>query len=74
MLEEYEFTLTAFGLTRISKVDAFRRLDPQHALRVWAVLDKESARRLELELAVGNGQRAVRLLNELAFSCGTICG
>ena len=76
MLEEYECTLNASGLTKIDRVKhstVHQALQP-HELRVWAVLDCQSASQLQLELATGNRRRAMRLLNELAYACGTITG
>lgn len=72
MLLEYECSISAQGLTNIRRVEVLR---PKQAvrgeLRLWAVLDRDDAHRLQLELALGNQARAMRLLNDLAHSCGT---
>lgn len=76
MLTEFEGTIDSQGLCMFRQCRQTRSLghpmvEQTSRLPFWAVLEHDSALEVMRELKVGSRTRALRLLEELAFSLGT---
>jgi len=76
MLTEYEGTIDSHGLCIFRQSQPSRslhqqRAEPTHRVPFWAVMEAESAIDILRELKSGSRARALRLLEEFAFSLGT---
>lgn len=70
MLREFHGTINASGLCSLGQTVPTTQLCA-NALPIWAVLDDCAATRVIRELVAGNRVRALRLLEEFAYSLGS---